>query len=192
MLLIKNRGLCEDTWFTADDESPLPKSGALIVGLDRWRAERETLLARRQPLGIRLRSDQPPAQIVDDLTHFAVVALEFPKFADGRAFSYARLLRERYGYRGEVRAVGAPVIDQALFLHRCGFDAIEVAAGTSADAWLKAQARISVTYQTAADGRAPVYRQRRPQPAARAELEESSRTGRSLCANQASNVHRIY
>ncbi len=165
MPLIKNRALSEDTWFTLADESPLPESGAVIVGLDRWRAEREALLARRQPLGIRLRSDQSPAQIVGDLRHVAVVALEFPKFADGRAFSYARLLRERYGYRGEVRAVGAPVIDQALFLHRCGFDAIEVPAGTSVEAWLAAQARISVTYQPAADGRVPVYRQRRPNPA---------------------------
>jgi len=98
------------------------------------------------------------------LRHFAVVALEFPKFADGRAFSYARLLRERYSYTGEVSAVGAPVIDQALFLHRCGFDAVEVPAGTSAEAWLAAQARINVTYQPAADGAVPVYRQRRAQP----------------------------
>lgn len=162
MPLIKNRALNDDTWLTLDDESPLPKDGAVIVGLDRWRAEREALLARRRPIGIRLRANQPPAQIVDDLTHFAVVALEFPKFADGRAFSYARLLRERYGYRGEVRAVGTPVIDQAPFLHRCGFDAIEVPAGTSVDAWLAAQTRINVTYQSAADGRAPVYHQRRP------------------------------
>jgi uncharacterized protein (DUF934 family) len=163
MPLIKNRELIEDAWFTVDDEQPLPKSGALIVGLDRWLVEREILLARRQPLGIRLRSDQPPAQIIDDLTHFAVVALEFPKFADGRAFSYARLLRERYGYQEEIRAVGAPVIDQALFLHRCGFDAIEVPPGASSEAWLTAQLRISVTYQPAADGRMPVYRQRLPQ-----------------------------
>ena len=173
MPLIKNRALSEDTWLTLDDESPVPQSGAVIVGLDRWRAEREALLARRQPLGIRLRADQSPAQIADDLKHFAVVALEFPKFADGRAFSYARLLRERYGYTGEVRAVGAPVIDQALFLLRCGFDAIEVSAGTSVDAWLKAQARISVTYQPAADGQVPVYRRHRPLPAA---IGESSGT----------------
>jgi uncharacterized protein (DUF934 family) len=169
MPLIKNRALSEDTWFTLADESPLPQSGAVIVGLDRWRAEREALLARRQPLGIRLRADQSPAQIAGDLKHVAVVALEFPKFADGRAFSYARLLRERYGFEGEVRAVGAPVIDQALFLHRCGFDAVEVPAGTSVDAWLKAQARISVTYQPAADGRIPVYRRHRPLPAAMGE-----------------------
>ena len=166
MPLIKNRALSEDTWLTLVDESSVPQRGAVIVGFDRWRAEREALLARRQPLGIRLRADQSPAQIAEDLKHFAVVALEFPNFADGRAFSYARLLRERYGYAGEIRAAGAPVIDQALFLHRCGFDAIEVPAGTSAEAWLKAQARISVTYQPAADGRTPVYRRRRPLPAA--------------------------
>jgi uncharacterized protein (DUF934 family) len=177
MPLIKNRALSEDTWLTLDDESPVPQSGPVIVGLDRWRAEREALLARRQPLGIRLRADQSPAQIADDLRHFAVVALEFPKFADGRAFSYARLLRERYGYMGEVRAVGAPVIDQALFLHRCGFDAIEVPAGTSVEAWLAAQARISVTYQPAADGKIPVYRRHRPFPAAPEKTTPENKTG---------------
>lgn len=167
MPLIKNRALSEDTWLTLDDESPVPENGAVIVGLERWRAESETLLARRQPLGIRLRSDQPPARVVGDLKHFGVVALEFPKFADGRAFSYARLLRERYGYKGEIRAIGAPVIDQALFLRRCGFDAVEVPPGTSAEAWLEAQTRISVTYQPAADSRVPAYRQCRPRPLAR-------------------------
>lgn len=199
MPLIKNKALSEDTWLTLDDESPLPKCGAVIVGLDRWCAEREALLARRQPLGIRLRGDQPPARIADDLEHFAVVALEFPKFADGRAFSSARLLRERYNYSGEVRAVGEPVIDQALFLHRCGFDAIEVPVGTSVEAWLRAQARISVTYQPAADGRVPVYRRRRPHPAqpavaepgtAAAPAEAPSR--RAPSATEPSSAHSIY
>ena len=91
------------------------------------------------------------------------MALEFPKFGDGRAFSYARLLRERYGFTGEVRAVGEVLYDQLVFMHRCGFDAFEIAADDAAGRWLQALGEISVWYQPTADGRpsAMSLRQRR-------------------------------
>jgi uncharacterized protein (DUF934 family) len=111
--------------------------------------------------GERLRSEQSPRLIAEELTCFAVIALEFPKFTDGRPYTGARLLRERYGYTGELRAVGHVLRDQALFLIRCGFDAFEVPEITSADAWRAALARISVSYQAAADGRSPAARLRR-------------------------------
>jgi uncharacterized protein (DUF934 family) len=82
-----------------------------------------------------------------------VIALEFPKFGDGRAYSYARLLRERYGFRGELRAVGNVLRDQALFMLRCGFDAFEVTEGTPIEGWREALGEISVVYQPTADGR---------------------------------------
>ena len=84
-----------------------------------------------------------------------MVALEFPKFRDGRAYSTARLLRERYGFAGELRAVGDVLRDQFLFMHRCGFDAFEVADEQAVAAWRKAIAEFTVFYQTATDGRAP-------------------------------------
>lgn len=160
MPLIKDSQIIEDPWTSLDDETPLPAGAWPIVSLERWQDERESLKEAGVPLGLRLRSDQSPRQVAEDLAHFAVIALEFPKFTDGRAYSSARLLRERYGYKGELRAVGHVLRDQALFLVRCGFDAFEVAAETSPEAWRAALARISVLYQGAADGRPTASRLR--------------------------------
>ncbi len=156
MALIRDDALVPDPWVTLDDEEALPEGAPAIVGLERWQNERETLIERNAPLGIRLRSDQPPKLVLEDLDRFAVIALEFPKFGDGRAYSYARLLRERYGYRGELRAVGNVLRDQALFMLRCGFDAFEVAEGTPIEGWRAALGEISVFYQPTADGRPAV------------------------------------
>ncbi len=157
MPLIKDSRLADDPWVTVGDEEPLPEGAPAIVSLERWQAEGGALRRRNAPLGMRLRSDQPPSLIAEDLEHFAVVALDFPKFTDGRPYSYARLLRERHHFRGELRAVGDVLRDQALFLLRCGFDTFEVAEGTAAEAWAKAQAAISVRYQPAGDGATPAY-----------------------------------
>ena len=105
----------------------IPPAGPVIVSLQQWQAHRADLLARGTPLGIRLHSDQSPELIAADVPHFALVALEFPKFRDGRAYSYARLLRERYGFKGELRAVGEVLLEQLFFMLRTGFDAFELA-----------------------------------------------------------------
>jgi uncharacterized protein (DUF934 family) len=106
MPLIKDGKLVDDPWVALADDAPLPPADPVIVTLDRWRAERGELGQPGRALGIRLRSDESPAEIAEDLQHFALIALEFPVFRDGRAYSYARLLRERYGYAAELRAVG--------------------------------------------------------------------------------------
>ena len=161
MPLIKDDALVPDPWVSLDDEAALPEGAPAIVSFERWQSEREALLQRNAPLGIRLRSDQPPKLVLDDLDRFAVVALEFPKFGDGRAYSYARLLRERYGFRGELRAVGNVLRDQALFMLRCGFDAFEVAEDSVLEGWRAALAEISVFYQPTADGRSSAHALRR-------------------------------
>ena len=157
MPLLRDGAPVDDPWVTVDDGTALPLDGPAIVSLERWQAHRDELLGRNAPLGIRLKSDQPPALIADDLDRFAVVALEFPVFRDGRAYSYARLLRERYGYRGEVRAVGEVLRDQFLFMLRCGFDAVEVKDEIAAGQWREAVSEISVVYQPAADSRTPAW-----------------------------------
>ncbi len=154
MALIKLGRVVDDPWLTLAEGDAVPAEGAVIVGLERWRAEREALLQRGAPLGLRLDCDQPPSLIADDLDAFDVVALEFPKFTDGRAYSSARLLRERFGFEGELRAVGEVLRDQFLFMQRCGFDAFEVADQRAAEAWLGAMSELSVWYQPAADARA--------------------------------------
>ncbi len=157
MPLIKDNELVANPWVTLGDDAALPEGAPAIVGLERWQNERETLIERNAPLGIRLRSDQPPKLVLEDLDRFAVIALEFPKFGDGRAYSYARLLRERYGFGGELRAVGNVLRDQALFMLRCGFDAFEVAEDSALEGWRAALGEISVFYQPTADGRSPAH-----------------------------------
>ena len=167
MPLLKDGRIADDPWSDLP-ETPEPASDAdagapdtpfldvdLIVTLDQWRGQRETLLRRNGRLGLRLASDQPPEEIASDLEHFDLIALEFPKFNDGRAYSYARLLRERHGFKGELRAVGNVLRDQLFFMLRCGFDSFAVADEKTAAAWKDAIEEIQVWYQPTADGRAP-------------------------------------
>jgi uncharacterized protein (DUF934 family) len=168
MPLIKDGRPAIDPW-TALDDGVEPAPGApVIVSLERWRADRDALIARDGPLGLRLASGQTPAEVAGDLSRFALVALEFPKFSDGRAFSYARLLRERYGFAGEVRAVGEVLHDQLLFMHRCGFDAFEIASEDAVERWLDALGEVSVWYQPTGDGRPVALSLRQRRQAARA------------------------
>ena len=95
MTLVRNGQFVEDIYTDARDLEPVPVDRPVIVSLAQWQHNRDALLAGGQPLGIRLQSDQPPALVASELQHFAVVALEFPKFRDGRAYTHARMLRER-------------------------------------------------------------------------------------------------
>jgi uncharacterized protein (DUF934 family) len=160
MEIIRNREILRDGWVHVADGDPLPAAADIIVSLERWKQEKDALLARGTKLGVRLKSDQQPAEIADDLSRLAVVALEFPRFADGRAYSSARLLRERYNYKGEVRAVGYVLRDQMFYMHRCGFNAFELHPGKDLREALEAFKDFSVTYQAAADDPRPLYRRR--------------------------------
>jgi len=153
MPLLKNQRIIADTWRHIDDTTSLPTGGGVVVSLARWQSEREILRGRNAPLGIRLRSDEGAGAIADDLAYFDLVALEFPQFKDGRAYSTARLLRQRYGYTGELRAIGEVLYDQLQFMRRCGFDAFEYAGKMAAEEALAAFGEIDVVYQTAADQR---------------------------------------
>jgi len=151
MPLLKDGAIVDDPWTFVADEDDIPADGPVVVGLKRWRAERQDLMARGTQIGIRLTSEQTPGQVEDDLRHFGLVALEFPAFTDGRSYSNARRLRERYNYRGEVRAVGDILRDQYLNLKRCGFDSLEIGEGETAADWERATTMITNPYQPAAD-----------------------------------------
>lgn len=153
MALVKNGELVASSFVDASGADAIPASGPVIVSLEQWQAHRDELIKRGPPLGIRLHSDQPPELYAADLGHFAVVALEFPKFRDGRAYSYARLLRERYGFTGELRAVGEVLLEQLFFMLRTGFDAFEIVSADPLGDYRTALADFSVWYQPAADGR---------------------------------------
>jgi uncharacterized protein (DUF934 family) len=163
MALLKQGQIVADGWRRIGDDEPLCDSGPVIVSLKRWQHEREALTARGS-IGIVLNSDQGPASIADDLAHFDLIALDFPRFQDGRAYSYARLLRERYKFTGELRAVGNVLRDQLLFMRRTGFDAFELPETADVREWLKAFEDFSVFYQRASDRAraAAELRDRRP------------------------------
>lgn len=150
MPLIKDNAFVENTFAHVADEETLPQ-GAIVVSLKRFQAEREALLARNTALGVRLTSDQSPETLGGDVHHFALIELEFPKFKDGRAYSWARLLRQRFGFKGELRAVGDVLRDQWLFMSRCGIEAFEVRLGTRIEDFRAAMAEQTVFYQPASD-----------------------------------------
>ena len=152
MPLITVDGFREDAFAPLGDDTPLP-DGAVLVSLSRFLAERDTLIARNAPIGVRLKSDQSPEQLGDDVHRLSLVALEFPKFRDGRAFSWARLLRTRLGFTGQVRAVGDFLYDQIAYQRRVGFDEWEVAEGFTPDDLHRALGEITNVYQPSADGR---------------------------------------
>ena len=157
--VIKDRRIVEDRWRHVADDAELP-DGPAIVSLARWSRERALLLERGEPIGVRLPNTTNVANLAADLPVLEVIALEFPKFADGRAYSQARLLRERYSYRGEIRAVGDVLRDQLLFMARSGFDAFELRADRDPDDALEAFGEFSESYQPAADQPLPLFRRR--------------------------------
>ena len=161
MALVKNGELATSSFVDASGAESIPPTGPVIVSLDQWKAHRDELVKRGTPLGIRMHSDQPPELIAADLPHFAVVALEFPKFRDGRAYSYARLLRERYGFKGELRAVGEVLLEQLFFMLRTGFDAFDIQSADPLKDYRTALADFSVWYQPTADGRQTAMQLRR-------------------------------
>jgi uncharacterized protein (DUF934 family) len=122
--------------------------GPVIVAKAHWISERPFLLARTAPVGLLLEGGTSLDELADDLPRFALIALTFPKFSDGRAFSTARLAREKFGYRGELRAVGNVLSDQIPFMRRVGFDAFEVShAPTRHALGAGALAEVTLYYQ---------------------------------------------
>lgn len=126
MALWRQGGFAQDTWTPLADDAPLPASGAVTVSLKRWLAERETLRARNDPVGVAVEAGAEAQAHLADLADRPLIAFAFAKFGDGRAFSYARLMRDRLGFKGELRAIGEVLIDEIPLMLRCGFTAFEV------------------------------------------------------------------
>ena len=126
MALWKNGKQADDLWRPMPDDGYVSNGVATILPLGAWLEQRGALMPRQQLLGVRIEPGDALAPIVPDLGRLGVVALSFPKFADGRSFSKATLLREEHGYKGEVRAVGDVLWDQLQLMARCGFDSFEI------------------------------------------------------------------
>jgi len=161
--IIKNGEVIDERWHLLPVDATLDgisNSDDLIVPLGLWLESSHALKVRDGGLGVWLQSHEQIEDIVDDLKYFQVIALDFPAFTDGRHFSSARLLRERYGYQGEIRAIGDVLRDQLFFMQRCGFDAFAVRPDRDPYDALKGLSDFSVTYQTGVDQPLPLFRRR--------------------------------
>ena len=181
--IIKHREVVDDDWSVlklAEDGTPetveVP-AGKIILPLKVWQAQREGLLARaaRRELGIWFASDELAQTVQDDLDKFAVVAVDFPKFTDGRGYSIAYNLRKRLGYTGELRAIGDVLRDQLFQMYRCGFNAYATRQDRNIHDALQGLTVFSETYQAAVDTPLPLFRRH-----ARGALPEHSDVGAGI------------
>ncbi len=156
MPLIRNGQLVENTWIHVETSDFVATPNGITVPLDIFLDHREALARRNTPVGVRLMPDDDPAALADALDMLALIEISFPRYTDGRGYSQAQLLRRRYGYTGELRAVGHVLRDQVFYMHRSGFDAFETARAGVEDVDA-ALAEYSAVYQRAADGARPVF-----------------------------------
>ena len=166
-VILKDGNVAADSWqrleLNADGSAPpVPDAGDVIVPLAVWRTRREQLVTRPGRVGVWLAGPDDPAEIAEDLRLFGVVAVNFPTFTDGRGYSTAHLLRERYGYKGELRAIGDVFRDQLFFLSSCGFNAFALRAGENPQEALAAFADFSDAYQGSVARPLPLFRRRHP------------------------------
>ena len=157
MPLVKNSRIVADDFVRIADDVPVPAIGAIIVTAARYLADAAGFAVRKAPTGVIWPNDRPIAELAPHLDNLALVGLVFPKFRDGRAYSQARLLRERHGYGGEMRATGQVLRDQFLFLVRAGFDSFEVTKDADAAAFAESIRRYDVFYQPTGDGRRTAF-----------------------------------
>ncbi len=159
--IIKNSAVVEDNWkmpeLETDDALP---EGRVLVSLEYWNANQAKIAEAADRTGLVLEPTETPDLIEGDIKSIPVIAVKFPIFADGRGFSIGRLLRERYGYEGELRAVGAPIRDQLTYLSRVGFNAFALAEHYDPEEALQSLKDFTESYQVAVDQPVPLFRRR--------------------------------
>jgi len=160
MRFIKDGGPAQDRFRRIADDTAVPEGVAVLLSDKRFTAEAAALASRPAPVGVIWPNNRNIAELQPHLGKLAAVALNFPSFRDGRAYSQARLLRERFGYRGELRATGQVLRDQFLFMLRAGFNAFEVLKDRDAEHFSDAVRRYTVFYQPSVDRRPVISRVR--------------------------------
>jgi uncharacterized protein (DUF934 family) len=153
MPLVKGGKITGDGFAAVADGAELPADGDILVSAARFLVDPEQLLQRAGKVGVIWPNNRDVDDLVPWLGRLAAVALVFPSFRDGRAYSQARLLRERFSFSGELRATGQVLRDQFVFMLRAGFDAFEVKKPADAEAFAQTVKRYSVFYQPTGDGR---------------------------------------
>ena len=160
--LIKDRAIVDDRWQLLRDATQfatVPADVPVIVPLAFWKQE-HAVLSDRGNVGVWLAPSDDPATLADDVGRLPLIAVDFPKFTDGRGYSTARLLREKYGYAGELRAIGDILRDQLYYLHACGFNAFAVRADRDLADALRGLGDFSENYQATVARPVPLFRRR--------------------------------
>jgi uncharacterized protein (DUF934 family) len=165
MPLIRNGKVVDDVWAYVEDGHELSPGGCLTVSLGRFLSEHDVLVARNRSIGVRLAVSDDPALLAPHLDRIHVIELQFPKYTDGRALSQAQLLRRRFGYKGEIRAIGQVLRDQLRLMIRCGFDAMIIDEADAAAVYDFSAQEFSEFYQAASDTADTIFlkRQRKRQ-----------------------------
>jgi uncharacterized protein (DUF934 family) len=159
MRLVKGNRVVEDRFVRVLDDGSLP-DGPILLQAERFLADSAELGSRSGPVGVLWPNNRNVLELAPHLHRLAIIALHFPSFRDGRAYSQARQLREYYGFRGELRATGDVLRDQHLFLVRAGFDVFEVKKNADVKSFVESAVRYSVFYQPAGDGRLSALKRR--------------------------------
>ncbi len=162
MALLQHGAVQQNNWRFVGDDAAIPVDEPVTVSLKRWQAEGESLRGSNSAVGVRLKNDEPAHALGEDVHRLSLIEVEFPKFTDGRAFSQARILRDKLGYKGELRAIGTILRDQYLYMTRCGIDSVELPEGKPIDGYLAALKEFSAWYQPASDSRPTVMELRHP------------------------------
>jgi len=170
MPLVKGGEITRDDFAHVREDLPLPEDGAVLISAARFLADPELLLRHKGRIGVIWPNGRDIDALVPYLDRLATIALVFPTFRDGRAYSQARLLRERFHYHGELRATGQVLRDQFVFMLRAGFDAFDVRKQSDAEAFAQTVKRYSVFYQPTGDGRLTALHRRM-------QLRDSRRAG---------------
>jgi uncharacterized protein (DUF934 family) len=160
MPLLKQGKVVDDVWAFVEDEHELSPGGCFTVSLGRFLSEHDQLLHRNRSIGVRLQPSDDPALLVPHLEHLHVIELEFPKYTDGRALSQSQLLRRRFGYTGEIRAIGQVLRDQLRLMIRSGFDAMVIDVKDAEAVYDFSTHELSEFYQAASDTSETVFMKR--------------------------------
>lgn len=173
--LIDRNGVRADQWVSFNgDAGTLAPDQDVIVPLDVWREYKARWSGRTGRIGVLLSPADDVALLAPDLAQIALVAVSFPSFTDGRGYSQARLLRERFQFAGEVRAVGEILIDQLFYLQRCGVETFALRDDQDLPSAQRAFAAFSDSYQTTVN-QAPLFRRRAASaPASAADIAHAA------------------
>ena len=158
-LMIKDGQVIENTWALLTEAGATALAGECIIPLASFMADSDALKARGD-VGVFLENDADLPAVAEHLTGLPVIAINFPGFMDGRGFSLARLLRERFGYQGEIRAVGHIIRDQLTYLKRCGFTSFCFNDDVDVEAAVASLNDFTEAYQTSVDFKEPLFRRR--------------------------------